>query len=179
MKLIYHIPNKLYYIQQFLDYPSYKQLHKEIFDKKLELYNTEKTWKSGLKYGHKTFVAATCFDPDKHKILFKLKTLLQNNPFIKFDQNLRYNFIQHSMEDGSGINWHDDYGHEYGITYYLNRRWNKQFGGEFMFRHENSSGFIPLVGNSLLLLKAPLLHKVSSVLKPLIPRKTIQIFVDK
>ena len=29
---------------------------------------------------------------------------------------------------------------------------------------ENSSGFIPLVGNSLVLLKAPLLHKVSSVL---------------
>jgi hypothetical protein len=29
MKLVYQIPNKLYYIQNFLDYPTYKKLHYE------------------------------------------------------------------------------------------------------------------------------------------------------
>jgi|TARA_R100000030_G_C3191016_1_gene108395 Rps23 Pro-64 3,4-dihydroxylase Tpa1-like proline 4-hydroxylase len=179
MKLIYQIPNKLYYIQQFLDYPSYKQLHKEIFDPKLKQHNTDETWIDDLKYGHKTYVSNTGFEPDKHKILLKLKILLQNNPFINIEKNLKYSFMQHSMKDGAGINWHNDEGHEYGITYYLNRRWSQKFGGEFLFKHETSNGFIPLVGNSIVILKAPFWHKVSSVLKPLIPRKTIQIFVDK
>ena len=90
MKLIYQIPNKLYYIQQFLDYPSYKQLHKEIFDPKLKQHNTGETWMDALKYGHKTYVSHTVFDSNKHKILLKLKILLQNNPFIRLEKNLKY-----------------------------------------------------------------------------------------
>ena len=82
------------------------------------------------------------------------------------------------MSDESGINWHDDSGHQYGITYYINRRWNIKFGGEFLFTNKNVNGFIPLVGNSMVIIKAPLKHKVTPVMKPLIPRKTIQIFVD-
>ena len=82
----------------------------------------------------------------------------------------------HSMGDGTGINWHDDYNHNYGITYYVNHRWNLKFGGEFLFRDEYSNGFIPLVGNSIVIVKAPFQHKVVPVMKPLVPRKTIQIF---
>jgi len=35
MKLIYSIPDKLYYIQDFLDYPAYKKLHYDVFKSKL------------------------------------------------------------------------------------------------------------------------------------------------
>ena len=66
---------------------------------------------------------------------------------------------------------------QYGITYYVNRRWNLKFGGEFLFTNKNANGFIPLVGNSLVIIKAPLIHKVAPVMKPVVPRKTIQIFV--
>ena len=175
-KLIYSIPGKLYYIQDFLDYPTYKKLHYDVFKSKLvNLKSTEQKWEKGLKHGHKNFVKYTTLDI-KYKPLQKIKILLENNPFHKVKIK-NFNPLIHSMDNDSGINWHDDSGHQYGITYYINRRWNLKFGGEFLFKDKNSNGFIPLVGNSLVIVKTPLLHKVTPVMNPLVPRKTIQIFV--
>tara|TARA_R110000822_G_scaffold49959_1_gene130976 strand:- start:440 stop:1024 length:585 start_codon:yes stop_codon:yes gene_type:complete len=178
MKLIYSIPGKLYYIQNFLDYPTYKKLHYDVFRSKLiNLRTTKEEWPKDLKHGFKKYVRHTVLDT-KYKPLEKIKILLQNNPFHKV--KLRYfQPLIHSMSDEVGINWHDDGGHIYGITYYINRRWNCKFGGEFMFHDENCNGFIPPVGNSMVIIKAPLNHKVTPVLKPLIARKTIQIFVNE
>jgi hypothetical protein len=178
MKLIYSIPDKLYYIQDFLDYPAYKKLHCDVFKSKLiNLKSTKKIWSKGLKYGYKDFVKKTILDIN-YGPLQKIKILLENNPFYKIKFN-SYNPMIYSMKNGSGINWHSDYGHEYGITYYINRRWNDRFGGEFLFKNEYSNGFIPLVGNSLVIIKTPLEHKVSMVQQSTVPRKTIQIFIDK
>jgi hypothetical protein len=178
MKLIYSIPNKLYYIQDFLDYPSYKKLHYDVFRSKLiNLKSTEKKWEEGIKYGHKNFVKNTTLDI-KYKPLQKIKILLENNLFHKIKIETFHPLI-HSMDDGSGVNWHDDSSHEYGITYYINRRWNRKFGGEFMFTGKEANGFIPLVGNSIVIIKAPFDHKVTPVMNPLIPRKSIQIFIKK
>ena len=175
-KLIYSIPGKLYYIQDFLDYPTYKKLHYDVFKSKLvNLKSTEQKWEKGLKHGHKNFVKHTTLDI-KYKPLQKIKILLENNQFHKVKIK-NFNPLIHSMDNDSGINWHDDAGHQYGITYYINRRWNLKFGGEFLFKDKNSNGFIPLVGNSLVIVKTPLLHKVTPVMNPLVPRKTIQIFV--
>jgi len=178
MKLVYQIPDKLYYIQQFLDYPNYKKLHYDVFKSKLLKLNTVKDkWQPSLLKNYKNSPDHTLLDPSYH-ILKKIQILLNTNPFVKIDhKNIK--FYLHSMEDASGINWHDDSLHEYGITYYINRRWNDQFGGEFLFKDEQSNGFIPLVGNSLIIVKAPLWHKVTPVMNPLVPRKTIQIFIPK
>jgi Rps23 Pro-64 3,4-dihydroxylase Tpa1-like proline 4-hydroxylase len=176
MKLIYSIPDKLYYIQNFLDYSTYKKLHYDVFKSNLiKLKSTEKKWQEVLHYGYKNYVENTVLDT-KYKPLEKIKILLENNPFhkIKFTD---FKPLIHSMKDGSGINWHNDKGHSYGITYYINRRWPAKWGGEFLFQHESSNGFIPLVGNSLVIVKSPLLHKVTPIMKPLTPRKTIQIFI--
>jgi len=178
MKLIYSIPNKLYYIQNFLDYSSYKKLHYDVFrSNSIPLKSTKKTWKNFLKYGFKNFVKNTSLDTN-NKLIQKIKILLENNSFHK----IKFNNFQpsiFSMQDGAGINWHDDNPYEYGITYYINRRWNHKFGGEFLFKNTSNNGFIPLIGNSLVIIKAPLLHKVTPVMKSIVPRKTIQIFVDK
>jgi Rps23 Pro-64 3,4-dihydroxylase Tpa1-like proline 4-hydroxylase len=176
MKLIYSIPYKLYYIQNFLDYPTYKKLHYDTFRSNLiKLNSTKKTWHKDLKYGYKNFVKNTTLDI-KYAPLQKIKILLENNPFHKVKIK-NFKPLIHSMSDGSGINWHDDNIYNYGITYYINRRWNLKFGGELLFKHENNNGFIPLIGNSLVIIKAPLLHKVNHVSKTIIPRKTIQIFI--
>ena len=178
MKLVYSIPDKLYYIQNFLDYLTYKKLHYDTFRSKLiNLRSTEKDWQKDLKHGYRNFVEKTSLNI-KYKPLEKIKILLENNPFhrIKFKN---FEFAIHSMKDGSGINWHEDYVYEYGITYYMNRRWNPKFGGEFLFKDKNANGFIPLVGNSLVIVKTPLEHKVTPVMKPLISRKTIQLFIHK
>jgi Rps23 Pro-64 3,4-dihydroxylase Tpa1-like proline 4-hydroxylase len=176
MKLIYSIPDKLYYIQNFLDYPTYKKLHYDVFKSNLiELKSTKKTWQKSLNFGYKKYVKNTHLDL-KYKPLQKIKILLENNLFCKVKIK-NFKPLIHSMEDGTGINWHDDYKYEYGITYYINRRWNLKFGGEFLFKNKNANGFIPLVGNSMVIVKAPLDHKVTPVMKPVVPRKTIQIFV--
>jgi len=49
---------------------------------------------------------------------------------------------------------------------------------EESYKHKNANGFIPLVGNSVVIVKAPLEHKVTPVMKPTVPRKTIQIFIN-
>jgi Rps23 Pro-64 3,4-dihydroxylase Tpa1-like proline 4-hydroxylase len=177
MKLVYEIPNKLYYIQNFLDYSTYKKLHYDVFKSKLiNLNSTEKQWHNDLTYGFKNFVKNTSVITD-YKPLQKIKILLENNKFHKVKIG-KYIPVIHSMSDQSGINWHDDTGYKYGVTYYLNHRWNYKFGGELLFQYENGNGFIPIVGNSIIIIKSPLEHKVIPVMKPLIPRKTIQIFVD-
>ena len=176
MKLIYSIPDKLYYIQDFLDYPTYKKLHYDVFKSNLiKLNSTKKTWEKSLSHGYKNFVENTHLDT-KYKPLQKIKILLEHNPFHKVEFK-NFKPLIHSMKNGSGINWHDDHGYKYGITYYINRRWNIKFGGEFLFKDKSSNGFIPIVGNSLVIVKAPFNHKVSPVQKPLIPRKTIQMFI--
>ena len=62
------------------------------------------------------------------------------------------------MKKGAGINWHSDESWKYGATYYVNNRWNTQFGGELMFTSENGHGYIPVVGNSLV--KVPLKDEI-------------------
>ena len=176
MNLVYSIPDKLYYIQNFLDYPTYKKIHYDVFKSKaIKLESTKTSWDQGLKYGHKSFVKNTLLDIN-YLPLNKIKILLENNPFHKVKIK-KWQPLIHSMKEGSGINWHNDEGHTYGITYYINKRWDVKFGGEFLFMHEHSNGFIPLVGNSIVIIKAPLCHKVAPVMNPLVPRKTIQIFV--
>ena len=178
MKLIYSIPDKLYYIQNFLDYSTYKKIHYDVFKSKLiKLNSTEKVWQKGLKYGFKKYVKNTSLDVN-YKPLQKIKILLENNPFHKIKIK-KFEPLIHSMKDQSGINWHNDYGHLYGITYYINRRWNRKFGGEFLFMDKNANGFIPLVGNSLVIVKAPFDHKVTPVMNSTVPRKTIQIFINE
>jgi Rps23 Pro-64 3,4-dihydroxylase Tpa1-like proline 4-hydroxylase len=47
------------------------------------------------------------------------------------------------MHKNSGINWHEDPSSTYGITYYVNKRWNPDWGGEFMFKHNGNHGYLP------------------------------------
>ena len=177
MKLVYSIPGKLYYIQQFLDYPTYKKIHYDAFrNNSISLNSSEKEWVKGLTYGFKDYVKNSPLSTN-YQPLQKIKILLETNPFCKINFTKKFTPMFHSIGDGAGINWHNDYDYKYGITYYINRRWNKLFGGEFLFDHEHSKGFIPLVGNSLVIIKAPFDHKLVPVMKPLVPRKSIQIFV--
>ena len=106
-----------------------------------------------------------------------LKTLIKRNKFFSIPENIDMNTNIHYLKKDSGINWHNDGGATYGATFYLNKRWNRHWGGEFMFTDEKGHGWLPVVGNSLILVKSPLEHKVNTVLSPLIPRISIQLFM--
>ena len=176
MKLIYSIPGKLYYIQNFLDYNTYKQIHFDAFKYKKNFHNVDSYWQSFLLHGLKKNPKSVVVDHEYAPIK-KLKILLQNNQYFKIPKDYKYNILFHSINDGSGINWHDDNTWKYGATFYVNRRWNRQHGGELMFHSENGHGFIPVVGNSLVIIKAPINHKVNPVLSPVLPRVSVQMFI--
>ena len=176
MNLIYSIPDKLYYIQNFLDYPIYKGIHNAIFKerKNINLHTSKGIWSNVLI---KNIVPPKRVDVTNYPPFEKLKILTHHNKFyqLKDFKNITSNI--HYMEKGAGINWHNDASWKYGATFYVNRRWDNQFGGEFMFKSENGHGYIPVVGNSLVIIKAPLTHKVNPVLSPIMPRVSVQMFI--
>ena len=176
MKLIYSIPEKLYYIQKFLDYSTYKGIHDAIFKerKSINLHTSKGLWAEELinNINPPKRVGVQNYPPFE-----KLKTLTHHNQFYQLKDFKSITSNIHYMEKGAGINWHNDGSWTYGATYYINNKWNTQFGGELMFKSENNHGFIPVVGNSLVIIKAPLEHKVKPVLSPIIPRVSIQMFI--
>ena len=176
MKLIYSIPEKLYYIQKFLDYSTYKGIHDAIFKerKSINLHTSKGLWAEELinNINPPKRVGVQNYPPFE-----KLKTLTHHNHFYQLKDFKSITSNIHYMEKGAGINWHNDGSWTYGATYYINNKWNTQFGGELMFKSENNHGFIPVVGNSLVIIKAPLEHKVNPVLSPIIPRVSIQMFI--
>ena len=176
MRLIYSIPNKLWWIHNFLDKPTYKGIHNAIIKerKNINLHGAETVWPEFL---HKNLLPAKRVEVSNYPPFEKLKLLVKRNSFFKFPDLFNMSTTIHYMEKNAGINWHDDSGWVYGATYYLNHKWHRQWGGEFMFTDNNGHGFLPVVGNSLVILKSPMAHKVNPVLSPVMPRISVQIFM--
>jgi Rps23 Pro-64 3,4-dihydroxylase Tpa1-like proline 4-hydroxylase len=78
------------------------------------------------------------------------------------------------------LTWHNDAegNREYAATFYFNKTWGESWGGELMFKSSKGSGFIPVVGNSLIIIKKGLYHKVNSNLKKTHPRLSIQTWIN-
>ena len=177
MKLVFSIPDKLWWITNFLDYSTYKAIHNSIIKERndINLRTSKGKWKD---------VLINNITPPLHSPIYnyapfeKLKTLVRHNPFFKFPDMIEMSTTTiHYMKKNSGINWHNDGSWKYGVTYYVNRRWNRDWGGEFMFTDTKGHGFLPYVGNSLVIVKSPLDHKVTPVLNPIIPRISLQMFM--
>tara|TARA_R100001509_G_scaffold139884_1_gene94496 strand:- start:112 stop:645 length:534 start_codon:yes stop_codon:yes gene_type:complete len=176
MKLNYSIPNKIWWITNFLDWTTYKNIHEAVVKgrKNINFEDVEKTWEQNL-YNNLTLAkraSITNFAPFE-----KLKTLIKHNPFFNVSKLNKITSTIHFMNKNSGINWHTDNDYEYGATFYLNNRWHTDWGGEFMFTDTKAHGFIPVVSNSLVIIKAPLKHKVNPVLTKTIPRMSVQLFI--
>jgi Rps23 Pro-64 3,4-dihydroxylase Tpa1-like proline 4-hydroxylase len=175
MNLRYQIPNQLYYIQNFLDQKTYKQIHDAAIKerKEMNIHSVKNIWEKGLI---NNVVSPEKIDIYGYPPFEKLKVLTKHNQIYQLKAKKITTAIYY-MKKGAGINWHSDYSWEYGATYYLNNRWNNQFGGEFMFTNEGGHGWIPPVGNSLVILKSPFKHKVNPVLSPIMPRISVQMFI--
>tara|TARA_R100001509_G_scaffold20165_1_gene10440 strand:+ start:181 stop:714 length:534 start_codon:yes stop_codon:yes gene_type:complete len=176
MKLSYSIPGKVWWITNFLDYPMYKGMHDAIIKerKKINLHSTKGIWEESLiGYNKPLFRSEVSnYQPFEH-----LKTLIRHNPYFQLSNLDHMSTTIHFMKKFAGINWHIDSAWVYAATYYINHKWHKQWGGEFMFNDNNGHGWIPPVGNSLVIIKTPLAHKVNPVLSPIIPRISIQLFM--
>lgn len=154
----------------------YKGIHDAVIKerKNINLHTSKGLWEE--------FLITNINPPDRvevsnYKPFDMLKTLVSHNVFFQLQEVKDMTTTVHFMKKGAGINWHNDGNWKYGATYYLNHRWNKHWGGEFMFTDSSGHGFLPVVGNSLAIVKAPMDHKVNPVLTDINPRISIQIFM--
>ena len=139
MKLSYSIPGKIWWITNFLDYHMYKGIHDAIIKEreKINLHTTKGIWNESLINNIKPPLRS---EVSNYKPFEKLKTLVKHNAYFQINNVERVSTIIHYMKKDTGINWHDDGKWKYGATYYLNHRWHRQWGGEFMFTDDNGHG---------------------------------------
>jgi Rps23 Pro-64 3,4-dihydroxylase Tpa1-like proline 4-hydroxylase len=76
--------------------------------------------------------------------------------------------------NSSIIFWHNDGGWYFGITYYLNKRWDPNWGGELLLR---DGRFVAPIGNRIVFVKTPMVHKTSLTIEGADPRLTLQSFI--
>ena len=175
MKVLFQLNDQLLWVRDFLPHNFYKKLHLFVFknNKKVSV-DVSKTWSPSL---------LNYLKPPKilhlnNSLQEEYINFLKKQPFVNFSDK-KITFAFYKMDNKSGINWHDDHGHEYAATFYLNNRWSHSWGGEFMFKTKDQAGFLPIIGNSLILVKSSLWHKVNPVLSPIIPRFSIQSFINE
>tara|TARA_R100000988_G_C3982888_1_gene157987 strand:- start:208 stop:741 length:534 start_codon:yes stop_codon:yes gene_type:complete len=176
MKLAYCIPGKLWWVTDFLDEDIYKGIHDAIIKqrKQLNLQSVINHWPHQLTQNLK---APDRVDVSQYEPFEDLKKQVRTNQWFNLPVLEKMFTTIHHMKKDSGINWHNDGSWKYGATYYINRRWNIHWGGEFMFATGDAHGFLPITGNSLVMVKAPLDHKVNPVLSPIMPRISVQMFM--
>tara|TARA_R100000963_G_C4601009_1_gene74705 strand:- start:114 stop:689 length:576 start_codon:yes stop_codon:yes gene_type:complete len=112
--------------------------------------------------------------------------LLKHNPFVDLKHKVLNSHLRKFVY-GSHLAWHEDTEETdvsnntraYAATFYFNKTWGESWGGELMFKSNKGSGFIPVIGNSVVIVKTGLKHKVNAVLKKTHPRLSIQTWIDK
>ena len=176
MKLSYSIPGKIWWITNFLDYRMYKGIHDAIIKERdnINLHTSKGLWSNDLI---DNISAPMRVEVNHYKPFESLKTLVKYNPYFQLTKLESMTTTIHYMKKNAGINWHDDGKWKYGATFYINHKWHKQWGGEFMFTDGDGHGWIPPVGNSVVIVKAPIAHKVNPVLSPIMPRISVQMFM--
>lgn len=173
MKLEFQFEDSVFVISNFLSKDMYESLHATIMKNNEQIdEDVKKTWDPDLIGNYKP-VYKKILDPN---VVGPYSILLRSQTFVKLiDKDI--NFIAHKMPFGSGIQWHDDRTCAVAATLYLNKNWNDNWGGELMWKHNGSGGFIPVQGNTLVLMKPPVYHKVNPVLSKNIARYSIQSFI--
>jgi Rps23 Pro-64 3,4-dihydroxylase Tpa1-like proline 4-hydroxylase len=185
MNLIFNFENKLFLINNVLPSNLYKLMYTD-FIKSRNKISFEKSIVEWRTYKEELDNMSTSFAQEDTSILLnylnKYHIILKHNPFVNF---LNSEFESHLRltKYNQHLAWHDDKDDNfndrtYAVTYYFNKTWGESWGGELMFKDELGSGFIPVIGNSMCIIKAGLRHKVNSVLKKTHPRFSIQTWVN-
>jgi Rps23 Pro-64 3,4-dihydroxylase Tpa1-like proline 4-hydroxylase len=182
MNLAFNFNDELFWINNFLPKNTYKNMYVEFIKErnKLNFKKSDVSWRTFKEEENNMSESyGQLEEKSLNKYLKTYNTLLLQQPFVNFlkfqlNSHLRiYKYNQH-------LGWHSDNneGRVYAATFYFNKTWGESWGGELMFKSSKGSGFIPVVGNSLIIIKSGLLHKVNANLKKTHPRFSIQTWVD-
>ncbi len=182
MNLAFNFHDELFWINNFLPENIYRNMYVEFIKErnKLELEECDVSWRTfkeerdnmSKSYGQ-------IGDKDLDKYLKTYNALLLHQPFVNF-LNFKLNSHLRIYKYNEHLTWHSDKKEhrQYAATFYFNKTWGESWGGELMFRSPKGSGFIPVVGNSLVIVKSGLDHRVNANLKKTHPRLSIQTWVD-
>jgi|TARA_R110002020_G_scaffold63177_1_gene168957 Rps23 Pro-64 3,4-dihydroxylase Tpa1-like proline 4-hydroxylase len=188
MNLAFNFYDDLFWIHNFLPQKTYKDMYVSFIKSrnKLDFKKTDVNWrtfkeeKNNMSESYGQFIKNKDEDNNLNNYLKTYETLLNHQSFVNFldfelSSHLRlFKYNQH-------LGWHSDgaqEGRRYAATFYLNRTWQESWGAELMFKSSRGSGFIPIKGNSLVIVKTGLKHKVNPNLKKTHPRFTIQTWVN-
>ena len=176
MRLAYSIAGKIAWIHDFLDKDMYKGIYRAIIKerKNINLHTVEGVWSEDLI---RHIAAPQRVQVNNYQPFEELKEMIKSQPYLPLPELEHMSTNIHYMTKDTGIQWHNDSKWKYAATLYLNHRWNRNWGGEFMFMDGAGAGFIPILSNSMVIVKSPLEHKVNQVCSPIMPRISIQIFM--
>jgi len=185
MNLAFNFHDKLFWIHNFLPQSLYKEMYVNIIKtrKKLEYNKTGVSWPT-FKEEQENMSMSYGQGSTKDKVndyLFKYHTILKHQQHVNLIDKYFYSHLR-QYNYGQHLGWHSDeeeiVKREYAATFYFNKTWQESWGGELLFKSDLGSGFIPIVGNSVVIVKTGLRHKVCSNLKKTHPRFSIQTWIN-
>ena len=183
MNLAFNFKDELFWIHNVLPPKLYQKMYFEVVKNrnKLNFKKTDVDWPTykeevddmSLSYGQ-----LMNMENNVKNFLEKYHVIIKHNPFVDF-LNSRFTSHLRLTKYHQHLAWHDDAedNRRYAVTYYFNRRWGESWGGELMFKSKEGSGFIPVLGNSMCIVKCGLRHRVNSNLKKTHPRFSVQTWV--
>tara|TARA_R100001244_G_scaffold16653_1_gene18027 strand:- start:189 stop:755 length:567 start_codon:yes stop_codon:yes gene_type:complete len=185
MNLAFKFNDDLFWIHNFLP----KNVYTEMYRSLIKLRNTDSFKKTS--YSWRTFkeeegdrsYSINQGEAQNMPYFTQYHILLKHNPFVDLKNKVLNSHLRKYVY-GSHLAWHEDTedssnAREYAATFYFNKTWGESWGGELMFKSNKGSGFIPIKGNSVVIVKTGLKHKVNAVLKKTHPRLSIQTWIDK
>ena len=187
MNLAFNFKDKIFWIHNFLPKNLYKEMYIEFIKcrNKLEFVKSSVSWRTFKEESEdmsQSFSQDVGNDFLSLHFFKKYHVLLRHQRFVNI-VNLKINSHLRKYCYGEHLRWHADVdetvNRKYAATYYFNKTWDSSWGGELMFRSNEGSGFIPVVGNSLAIVKTGTEHKVNPNLKKTHPRLSIQTWISE
>ena len=181
MNLAFNFKNKLFWIQNFLPQNLYKQMYVDFIKNrnKLDFEKTKVNWPTFKEEVNDSSYSFKQLEDNQLEYFNKYHTFLRHQKFLDL---MKHSFSSHvrKYKYGQHLTWHHDEANDrkYAATFYFNKTWNESWGGELMFKSEEGSGFIPVVGNSVVIIKTGLEHKANPNLKKTHPRLSIQTWIN-
>ena len=183
MKLAFNFKDQLFWIHNFLPVNIYKEMYVDLIKKRNKLYFVKSkvnwlTYKEEVEDMSESYRQDEYESPELDKFLKEYHLLLKHQPFVNLmNQNPKSHVRKYKY--GQHLTWHHDEGSDrkYAATFYFNKTWNESWGGELMFKSNQGSGFIPIVGNSVVIVKTGLKHRVNPNLKKTHQRFSIQTWL--
>jgi hypothetical protein len=137
-------------------------------NKSNNIFFTNYTWEERVR---RDSAVVLIHETNHVELINKIKTVIKERFGREINRIMFYYWMQ-----SSHIPWHNDEGHNGGITIYLNEKWNKNHGGLFLFDdgkiimgiYPNRNRAIENYGN--------VLHSVCPTTLNSDVRRTIQIF---